>query len=161
MRSPDRWFKFRSDVNYWVSNNALLSSIVLTAPYVIGALGAIFFVLIRQIPLASKYDLSYNRSKKSLRTKDFFSEKWLRRGPNQFVYISQKNEEEITIYAYSLKRRWSEWDFLQDEFWSPDSIHETRWSEWDLSDSRLATKREIREHNLECREAVILLGDKR
>ena len=177
MHSPNKWFKFRTDVNYWISENVALACFLLTAPYLVGIAGAIFykpiipfmllgtpflifFLLIRQIPVITRYSLSYDDSKKSIMKKDFFSGKWMKRSKNQFIYIMPVDNEKITIFVHHLTKSWYDWS-MNEEDWNPDSSVETRWGEWDLSETRIATKKEIEKHSLECRETIILLGESR
>ena len=141
-------FDLRVRINYWVDSSPALSCVVILVPYVFGIIVmTVFHTPVVFIPvMVFAMTLVFIRMFDPLslgfcysdQAKDYLSNRWLKRGNNQYVYITPMPDGRITIRCLTLHA--SRYFPLAEDWDGPWlATYPSYWEEWSFSHVRKVT----------------------
>lgn len=148
-------FDLRVRINYWVDSSPALSCVVILVPYVLGIIVmTVFHTLVVFIPATvfvmalvfirtfDPLSQSWNYSDEA---KDYLSNRWLKRGNNQYVYITPIEgvgflHGKIEIQCLTLNP--SIYFSIVDHEFPWLVTYDSYWGEWSFSHVRKVTRTE-------------------
>lgn len=169
-----RW-ELNARYNYWANQHQWQTVAILCGPYIFIALNSfafnsfwpavialswvpimIYFLMLRQNDVMEKFKYPHD----DYGVRNYFTNKWLRRDSNRFVYFDKIDNFRADAHTYNIERTLFD-IVLPGNDWNPYGvIKNVMIHDWWMSGSRLATTQEIEKYNLASYEAKILLSHK-
>lgn len=166
-----RW-ELNARYNYWVEFNTWKAVVLLVAPYGLVAFSSlifksawpavialgwlpvmIFLITLRDNDVMKKFQYPHD----DYRIRNHFSNQWLRRSPNQFVYFQTLDDFHAHVHMYNIEKQFFDIVHPYKEWTNYSKIDNIIIHEWHIDGSKIATEEERDKYNLHVFEAKILL----